>query len=149
AELEQTAARRSALAEALDGLSRADSDVRDRLAAARDRLGRVRTDRDDLIDRAARVQTSLEDLRVRQGDLRGRVEVLEDLERTLDGLGAGVRFVLERVNAARETPGTEYSVLSTQHSPLANVAGLVADLLTVPHEIAPAVELALGEAAQR
>jgi chromosome segregation protein len=29
------------------------------------------------------------------------------------------------------------------------VAGLVADLLTVPHEIAPLVELALGDAAQR
>ncbi len=29
------------------------------------------------------------------------------------------------------------------------MAGLVADLLTVPHEIAPIVELALGDAAQR
>ena len=40
--------------------------------------------------------------RVRRGDLRGRAGVLEELERTLDGLGAGVRVVLERLNAHRE-----------------------------------------------
>lgn len=141
AEIEQAAARRAALAEALDGLARADEDVQAQLVAARDRLAQLRTDRTGLTERAARVQHSLEGLRVRQGDLHGRVEVLEDLERSLDGLGAGVRHLLgqmqvEAANGAVTGPFTE-------------IVGLVADLLTVPHEIAPLVELALGESAQR
>ena len=44
-------------------------------------------------------QRSLEERRVRQGDLRGRIEVLEGLERAQEGLGAGVRELLGRLNA--------------------------------------------------
>jgi chromosome segregation protein len=147
-EIEQHTARRSALAQTLDGLSRADADVQLRLTEARDRLGTLHAGRDDLADRGDRVQAALESLRVRQGDLRGRVGVLEELERTLDGLGAGVRAVLERLNAHRESRNPD-PPLATHHSPLDQVIGLVADLLAVPHEIAPMVELALGDAAQR
>ncbi len=82
---------------------------------------------------AADVQTRLEGLRVRQGDLRGRIDVLEDLERSLEGLGAGVREVVGRISV----------------SPDSAILGLVADLLTVPREVAPLVELALGDTAQR
>ncbi|WP_439629876.1 chromosome segregation protein SMC, partial [Gemmata sp.] len=131
AEIEQNTARRGTLAAALDGLSRADADVQQRLGDARDRLASVRTGRAVLAERVGGVQAALESLRVRQGDLRGRLGVLEDLERSLDGLGAGVRAVFNRLGELPE------------------VAGLVADLLTVPHEIAPLVELALGDAAQR
>ncbi|VTT98162.1 chromosome segregation protein smc : Chromosome partition protein Smc OS=Blastopirellula marina DSM 3645 GN=smc PE=3 SV=1: SMC_N: SMC_hinge [Gemmataceae bacterium] len=131
AEIEQNTARRGTLAAALDGLSRADADVQQRLGDARDRLASVRTGRAVLAERVGSVQAALESLRVRQGDLRGRLGVLEDLERSLDGLGAGVRAVFNRLGELPE------------------VAGLVADLLTVPHEIAPLVELALGDAAQR
>ncbi|MBY0397227.1 MAG: hypothetical protein K2X91_12295, partial [Thermoleophilia bacterium] len=81
-----------------------------------------------------RAQAALAALRVRLGDLRGRVEVLEGLEQALEGLGTGVREVLSRL---------------TTEPALADVAGLVADLLTVPREVAPLVELALGDAAQR
>ena len=153
AEMEQSAARRAALAEALEGLSRADADLRSRLTTARERLQTLQADRMSLHEQGDRVQKELESLRVRQGDLRGRVEVLEDLERTLDGLGAGVRHVLGLVKAERGTQNSETqaneSISSVPGSGLDNVAGLVADLLTVPHEIAPLVELALGEAAQR
>ncbi|MCE9560646.1 MAG: chromosome segregation protein SMC [Planctomycetes bacterium] len=131
AEIEQNTARRATLATALDGLSRADDDVQQRLGSARDRLVTVRANRNDLTERAGRVQASLEGLRVRQGDLSGRVGILEELERSLDGLGAGVRSVFNRLNV------------------LPGVIGLVADLLTVPHEISSVVELALGDAAQR
>jgi chromosome segregation protein len=134
-EIEQNAARRATLAEALDGLSRADADVQQRLVAARGRAAGLAAERDDVAERSAGVQASLERLRVRQGDLRGRVGILEELERTLDGLGAGVRYVLE--------------LWKTGGSALGNIAGLVADLLNVPHDIAPLVELALGDAALR
>ena len=126
-------------------LSRADANVQAQLIAARDRMSQLQLDRDEITDRVDRVQRSLESLRVRQGDLRGRVEILEDLERTLDGLGAGVRHVVEKLNAIREARSDS----SGPHTALDEVIGLVADLLTVPHEIAPLVELALGETAQR
>ena len=143
-ETEQHNARRSTLAEALDGLSRADADVQQRLADARDRLETLHATRDDLAARGDEVQAELETLRVRQGDLRGRVGVLEELERTLDGLGAGVRVVLNRLGPRGADP-----TVAPPAPPLGAVLGLVADLLTVPHDIAPQVEVALGDTAQR
>ncbi len=132
---EQRAATRTALAHALDGLSQADADLQARLAAARGNIGHLLTDRDSLTDQIEQEQTRLEGLRVRQGALRGRIDVLEDLERSLEGLGAGVREVLGHL--ADEAP------------PFDAVLGMVADLLTVPRDIAPLVELALGDTAQR
>ena len=76
---------------------------------------------------------------MRLGDLRGRIDVLEDLERSLEGLGAGVRQVLARI-------GTESDAESASEPP---ILGLVADLLTVPRDVAAIVELALGYTAQR
>ncbi len=133
----QRAAHRATLAQALDGLSQADADVQAKLAEARRRAEALRTDRDAIGERAGSVQAHLESLRVRQGDLRGRIDVLEDLERSLEGLGAGVRQVLAQLAANLD---------STLHS---SVLGLIADLLTVPRGLAPLVELALGDAAQR
>lgn len=146
-EIEQSTARRAGLAETLDGLSRADADVQARLNQARDRLHQLQSDRDGLAGRIGRVQESLESLRVRQGDLHGRVTVLEDLDRAFDGLGAGVRDVLERVRAERALQ--EDSPSPEPRPTLGDIVGLVADLLRVPHEIAPLVELALADAAQR
>ena len=138
---EQKAANRAALAHALDGLSQADADIQARLAAARARIGTLHADRDALADRTEDGQTRLEGLRVRQGDLRGRIDVLEDLERSLEGLGAGVREILGRIGERPEGAASA--------SPFASVLGLVADLLTVPRNIAPLAELALGDTAQR
>jgi chromosome segregation protein len=135
AEMKQHVARRTTLADALDRMGEADADVQARLTAVRTRLDELHTERAGILERIHNVQVTLEALRVQQGDLRGRIEVLEDLEQSLDGLGAGVRAVLNQ--------------LADTDSELAAIAGLVADLLTVPHDLAPLVELALGEAAQR
>ncbi len=134
ADREHRTAHRTALAHALDGLSQADADVQARLSAAREQVDDLTVERDSLTDQLGDVQTRLEELRVRRGDLRGRIDVLEDLERSLEGLGAGVAAVWRRLNA---------------DASLDAVVGLVADLLTVPREVAPLVELALGDAAQR
>ncbi|MDB5313837.1 MAG: smc 2 [Gemmataceae bacterium] len=157
AEIEQKSARRTGLEAALDGLSRADADVQARLGSARGHLVDLRAQQDRLHDAQARVQHALEDLRVRQGDFRGRVEVLEGLERAQEGLGAGVREVLARLKDETRRMNTDPAgpVLGSDSSfiihpsPFASVAGLVADLLTVPRDVAPLVELALGDAAQR
>ncbi len=140
-EIERACARRELLARALDDLSRNGADVQARLTAGRDRLDSLRGRRLELADRADAVQAELEGYRVRQGDLRGRIDVLEELDRSLTGLGAGARAVLEAIEAERRNPH--------DRSHFADVIGLVADLLTVPHELAPFVELALGETAQR
>jgi chromosome segregation protein len=149
ADIEQSSARRRTLAEALNGLSRADADLQARLMSARERHGHLRIDREGLTEHITRVQTSLEGLRVRQGDLRGRIGILEELEQSFAGIGTGVRFVLQRLkdesqqdNKPTETPNSPASFSS-------DIIGLVADLLTVPHDISRFVELALGETAQQ
>ena len=138
AEIDHTSARAKALDEALDGLSRADSDLRAQLAAARGRLSEHVALRDELRLALAQCQKTSADLRIRQSDLGGRAEVLETLERTLEGLGAGVREMLGLVSSPNSSP----------HD-LSAIAGLVADLLSVPRDVAGLVELALGDSAQR
>ena len=147
-ESDHAAARRTALAATLDGMSRADADLRARLGEARDRLSGLQAARDALAADAERAQKELEDLRVRQGDYRGRVEILEGLERSLDGVGAGVRVLLEATRST-EPPIGFHSGFRAPGSAFSQVVGLIADLLTVPREVADAVELALGDAAQR
>jgi chromosome segregation protein len=139
-EIDQQSARRAALETALDGLSRTGADLQARLIAARERLTALFAERDQLQQAQDRRQETLADLRVRQGDLRGRIEVLEKLEQSLEGIGAGVREVLRRISA-----GTGEG----RAGALSAVVGLVADLLTVPRDVAPLIELALGDAAQR
>lgn len=146
--IEQNTARRAALATAIEGLSRADADMQLRLTTAKERLVTLRADRSGLTENTARVTESLQELRVRQGDLRGRVDILEDLERSLAGLGAGARAVFNRLNSEFGIANADESELRIPDSAWTQVAGIVADLLTVPHDIAPLVELALGDAAQ-
>jgi len=136
---EQRASHRAALAHALNELSQTDADVQARLSAARGSLGELHADRDALADRTQREQARLEGLRVRQSDLRGRLDVLEDLERSFEGIGAGVRQVLAKLTEEAES----------ETAPESPILGMVADLLTVPRDVAALVELALGDTAQR
>jgi len=134
-EIGHKSAQRETLETALVELSQTDADLQSRLGSARTRLKELFETRESLRASQEKLQHDLEDRRVRQGGLRGRIEVLEGLEKTQEGLGAGVRDVLQK----RGTP----------QSTLSDIVGLVADLLTVPREVAPLVELALGDAAQR
>jgi chromosome segregation protein len=77
----------------------------------------------------------------RQADLGGRLtgarqrtEVLEELERRLEGLTSGAKEVIRQ---ARDNP----------HGPYQSLRGVVADLLHVDADMAPLVETALGERA--
>src|SRR5207249_4062795 len=61
-----------------------------------------------------------------------------------EGLGTGVREVLELVERSRaHLPG-----LFDEEEDWSFVVGLVADCLTVPSDIAPLIDLALGEMSQ-
>jgi chromosome segregation protein len=74
-------------------------------------------------------------LRERSSGASERAAVLEELERRLEGVSAGVKQLLVESRDAVAGPLTE-------------IRGLVADLLRVSVEDAPLVEIALGETAQ-
>src|SRR5581483_6199108 len=99
------------------------------LADLRQERDRLRQVRDQTAQRAA-------DLREQRSGLLSRIEVLEGLERSHEGLGTGPREVFALLE--QPDPG-----------PWRTVLGLVADFLTVRREFAPLIDLALGERAQR
>ncbi len=84
---------------------------------------------------AAEAHQQLAHLRERATGASERAAVLEELEKRLEGVGAGVKQLLVEAQGA-------------QAGPLQELRGLVADLLHVSLESAPLVEVALGEMAQ-
>ncbi len=82
----------------------------------------------------AAVRNELAEMRERQSGAAERAAVLEELVRRHEGLSAGVKEVLDRVAKA-------------DGSAFRHVRGLVADLLRVGVEVAPLVEIALGQKA--
>ena len=94
--------------------------------------------RRELADGQRRLESSQDELmqeRARHAGLRERVDVLDDLERRQEGVSEGAKEVLARSRDA--TDGA-----------FAEVRGLVADLLQVDVDMAPLVDVALGERAQ-
>jgi chromosome segregation protein len=133
---EQAAATLASVDLELQELTEAEEALQARLSAARQTLAEQRQERELQRQRHEQTTATAADLRERRSGLASRIEVLEGLERSQEGLGTGAREVLELVNSA--DPG-----------PWRTVVGMVADLLTVRHEYAPLIDLALGERAQR
>lgn len=88
-----------------------------------------------LRNQAARAQQELAELRERQSGATERAAVLEELEKRLEGLSAGVKDLLVKLR-------------DDATAPAGAIRGLVADLFHVNVETAPLIEIALGEAAQ-
>lgn len=130
AEAERVTAEADALGRALEDLSRSDADVQQKLTTLRKTLGDLQREQADYRQKAESLQPELDALRERRGSLVGRADVLARLEHSQEGVGAGVRAMLDA-------------------PPIPGVLGLVADLLTVPREYAALVEIALGERAQQ
>src|SRR5262249_45704900 len=120
----------------LQDLTRADDELQARLSAARQNLAEQRQQRDRLRQLHDETTQLAGDLRARRSGLASRVEVLEGLERSHEGLGTGVREVF----SLREQPVP---------GPWRVVLGMIADFLTVRREYAPLIDVALGECAQR
>jgi len=98
------------------------------LEAANDQLAQLQT-------QLATRQEELAGLRQRHTGAAERAAVLEELQHRHEGLSAGVKEVLD---AVRNDPA----------GPFRGVCGLVADVFQVSVEVAPLVEVALGQAAQ-
>ena len=87
----------------------------------------------ELLDRT---QERISQLRQERSGLASRIEVLEGLIRSHEGLGTGVREVIALIEKAEDAGWR-------------SVIGMIADFLTVKREYAPLIDLALGDWAQR
>ncbi|HEV8059620.1 MAG TPA: chromosome segregation protein SMC [Gemmataceae bacterium] len=137
--LEQKSMRAAEDLASLDGelneLGVADETLQQRLLAARQTLAEQRQERERAQNRRETAQQAAADLRERRSGLASRIDVLESLERSHEGLETGVREVFQLMEAPE--PG-----------PWGSVLGLLAQFLTVAREYAPLIDLALGERAQ-
>jgi chromosome segregation protein len=90
-----------------------------------------------------------DDLAQLHGRRRGvseRAAVLEEFERTLEGIGAGVKEVLARAGA-KGSGNAEFRMQNAEF-PWSLVRGVVADVVHASVEHAAAIDVALGDAAQ-
>lgn len=133
---EQAAGHLASIDLELQQLSQAEEVLQARLTDARQTQAEKRQERDQLRLRQEETNQRVADLRAERSGLASRIEVLERLERSHEGLGTGVREVFALIEQA--DPG-----------PWRTIVGLTADLLTVRREYAPLIDLALGERAQR
>src|SRR5207244_5345516 len=97
----QAAEHLASIDQQLEGLVQSEAHIQQMLADARTELGRKDDDRDELRRQGEQAKQRLADLRVRRSGLASRIELLEQLERSQEGLGTGVREVLELVERSR------------------------------------------------
>jgi chromosome segregation protein len=120
----------------LQELISAEDRLQQKLAAARAELAERRDERERLRQEGDRTAQTIGELREKRSGVASRIEVLEGLIRSHEGLGSGVREAIALLE--QPNPG-----------PWSTVLGMVADFLTVKREYAPLIDLALGDWAQR
>jgi chromosome segregation protein len=133
---EQAAESLASLDVELQELSEADASLQARLTGARQAFADRRQERERLGQLRDATTEGLSGLRAQRSGVASRVEVLEGLERSHEGLGTGARELFRLLE--QPEPG-----------PWRTVLGMLADFLTVRREYAPLIDLALGEWAQR
>lgn len=100
-----------------------------------DSLKEIRANRKKLIADQEAEQATLVEVRERRSGAQARLTVLEDLEVKQEGVGIGVREILQRAK-------------TSDFPPWNGIVGSVADLLDVDLENAALLEVALGSRAQ-
>jgi chromosome segregation protein len=120
----------------LTQLEHAERQLQQHLTASRQRLTEWRQQAEHLRQQIEAAGDQLSAWRQQRSAWLSRLEVLDGLERSYEGLAAGVREVL--------------TLLQEPASPWRQaLVGMIADCLQVPREHAPLMDLALGERAQR
>ena len=136
------AAQHRAALEAIDRSCRDDverlGEIRTRLAELEKGLGAVEEEIDIARQEEAEDQRIMERrrdelsaLRSRLAGLRERADLLDQLQRRGEGIGAGAREVLGRAERA-------------SRGPLAHIRGILGELIDAPLDVAPLVDLVLG-----
>jgi chromosome segregation protein len=133
---EQAAEHLASLDVELEELTAAEESLQGRLSEVRAQQAELRGQQQRLLDNRDEAIEQVSQLRAERSGLVSRIEVLEKLERSHEGLSTGVREVLQELQ--RGEPG-----------PWSSVVGIVAELLTVRREFAALIDLALGDRAQR
>lgn len=100
-----------------------------------DALKEIRANRKQLIAEQEAEQRTLVEIRERRSASQARLTVLEDLEVKQEGIGIGVREILQRAK-------------TSDFPPWNGIVGSVADMLDVDLENAALLEVALGNRAQ-
>jgi chromosome segregation protein len=119
----------------VQALETEDARLQAQLAASRNAVADFRSNREELRKSVEHHGEQLGELRAQRSGLASRIQVLENLEKSHEGLDAGVREVLAHCTA-------------TTAGPWETVLGLVADFLTVDRQHAALVDIALGERSQ-
>ncbi len=132
--LERLVAEESGLAQAVAELESQYAQAAERCGQAADRLDTIVKQAADLKAAAERLRSEEQNLTSERASLASRKSALEDLENSFDGAYEGVRNIL---TAAREN-----------HPACRGVVGMAVDLMTVPQDLALAVETILGASAQ-
>ncbi len=132
---ERTGQQHDALEAVLADLNRTDAGVQQKLAGAKLALAEHIHRKAAAANAAEGLQGELDGRREARSALGGRLGVLEALEKSRDGFGAGVRVVLQEIEAGNPA--------------LAGVIGSIAGLLNATPDAAPFVDLVLGDSAQR
>jgi chromosome segregation protein len=132
---EQAAEHLASLDVELQELSAAEAEMQERLSRARQSLSELRQERDRLRQLRDETTQRTAQLREQRSGLNSRIEVLEGLERSHEGLGTGPRELFALLE--QPDPG-----------PWRTVLGILAEFLTVRREYAPLIDLALGERAR-
>ncbi len=133
---EQAAEHLASLDLELEELTAADETLQTRFNGAKQALAAVKQERERFLKLRDETTQRVSDLRAERSGSASRIEVLEGLERSHEGLGAGARELLALLEQL--DPG-----------PWKTVLGILADFLNVRREYAPLIDLALGENAQR
>jgi chromosome segregation protein len=120
----------------LQELVAADQRLAERLAAVRQELAGERGRRDEERQRRDRLRETLSQRRQERSGLASRIEVLQGMLRSHEGLSIGVREVFRLLEEPE--PG-----------PWKTVLGMIGDFLTVKRDYAHLIDLALGDWAQR
>lgn len=110
-------------------------DVLEQASELGDALKEIRANRKKLIADQEAEQEALVEVRERRSAAQARLTVLEDLEVKQEGIGIGVREILQRAK-------------TSDFPPWNGIIGSVADLLDVDLENAALLEVALGNRAQ-
>ncbi|HQR06405.1 MAG TPA: chromosome segregation protein SMC [Gemmatales bacterium] len=119
----------------LKSLEATEQDSASRMWTWRSTLAAIREEKEQCTLHLESKTAQWTSIRERRSGLDSRIQVLDHLERSREGLGAGVRMVLEL--AGQEEPG-----------PWSTIIGMVADLIMVDREHATLVDAVLGDRVQ-
>ncbi len=120
----------------LQELLEAETQLLDRLQKSRQHMQDYKLEQERLHQLRDRTTERISELRQERSGMASRIEVLDGLIRSHEGLGTGVREAIGLIEKA-------------EAGPWSTVIGMIADFLTVKREYAPLIDLALGDWSQR